>query len=197
MFSFWTDVLFTMTYFCALTSTAIAIMILLPRSMAEEAGAAQTAQVYVNRPPQHSNFQSYRKASPLHPDHVTTATSATSASADADSMHPVNGRNEQPGSFINFSDSHHSNGLVSPWEALGERLNVDKNALGEFRDSRGAGRVGEEEGAEMYQVSAPFAAGPGARRLAEGEEVHHIPRHVSVAPGICRNKINGVSADDS
>jgi len=150
-----------MAYFSALTSTTIAVMILLPRSMTEEAGGAQTAQVYVNRPTPFQ--QTYRKTSlPIHSD---------SATSDADL---VQHRSAEPANFINFSDANHRDTLGTPWDALGERLNIDKNALGDFREhGRGAG----EEESEMYHV--PFAAQPGSRRLAEGEEVHHLPRQVS------------------
>ena len=153
---FWTDVLFTIAYFSGLTSTIIAIMILLPRSMADEAGATKTAQVYVNRPPQ--QYQTYRKSSlPL--------SSESGTSADAESI----GRS--PENFINFSDTPHRNTLA-PWDALGERLNIHHEALGEFRQVNDHG-----ESAEMFHV--PFAAQPGDRRLAEGEEIHHVPRQVS------------------
>ena len=153
---FWTDVLFTIAYFSGLTSTIIAIMILLPRSMADEAGASKTAQVYVNRPPQ--QYQTYRKSSlPL--------TSESGTSADAESI----GRS--PENFINFSDTPQRNTLA-PWDALGERLNIHHEALGEFRQANDHG-----ESAEMFHV--PFAAQPGDRRLAEGEEIHHVPRQVS------------------
>lgn len=131
--------------------------------MAEEAGAPKNA-VFVQAPP------TYRK--PSHPySHHTRTASASQSEIDSagphtppDIMYTIK---STPTTYNAYArDSAHGS---SPWSALGERLNIDKEHLGEMDHGTGS----------QQSFELPFAAQPGSRHLREGEVVPHVPRTVS------------------
>jgi hypothetical protein len=115
--------------------------------MADEAGAVRN-QVFVQPPPQ------FRKTSHNH-------------NSDTD-VESANSPRELPVYRV-YSNRESQQG-VKAWNALGERLNIDRANLDELD-------VRSQNSFEM-----PFAAQPGTRHLHVAEYVPQVPRAVSYAP---------------
>jgi hypothetical protein len=128
--------------------------------MANEAGAPRVAPVYVNGPPPGTP---YRKFS--HPGDSNTDT-------DVESLPPPR---RAPSATRSTRLSSPFSEPLSPWGALGERLNINHKKMGWAADDDSD----VEMGTRVMFSQMPFAAQPGTRMLAEGEEVHHVPRQVS------------------
>lgn len=130
--------------------------------MANEAGAPRVAPVYVNAPPPGTP---YRKFSHPGGDSATT-------DADVEFLPPPQ-RAPSVSRSTRFSSPFVE--PLSPWGALGERLNIEHEKMGWAAEDGGD----VEMGTRVMFSQMPFAAQPGSRMLAEGEEVHHVPRQVS------------------
>ncbi|EIW71140.1 hypothetical protein M231_01775 [Tremella mesenterica] len=142
---FWSDMLFIIGMTTIFASTAISIMILLPRSMAHEAGVHKQTPVFVQQ-------QRYNNAYPPHPYQYRH----DPASVDSELATPTTAE---------FA-------FIDPWGVLNERLNLDKMEMTKFAESQIESHAVSQT---SERISMPFSAQPGARILREGEEVGDIP----------------------
>ena len=127
--SFWLDICFIVGIISIFCSTAVSIMIFLPRSMTREAGLAKQTPVFVqpNFAQKHPyNFNTYPAGPP-------------STTSDL----PTPGTPET---------------MVNPWGVLGERLNLDKVELSGLAESQiGMGSVVSERHFSVPFAARPGA----------------------------------------
>ncbi|WWC86771.1 uncharacterized protein L201_001650 [Kwoniella dendrophila CBS 6074] len=167
---FWTDLFFVGGMFSVFTSNGISLMILLPRNAISEATSKST-NVFIRppRPPQGQNM------------HMQALPSTTSIDT---SQHKY----EDGANFYQHDVES------SPWGALGDRLNVEKDKIGELNDydtTLADGSLNKHKNRTTESFGSvpdmPFAPTGGERVLRPDDDIDALVATLNSLPSALNN----------